>query len=193
MVERGSVWSPREGTRGCCVALEGEEKGDLKVVGMCRSLGNRYSPSLKCPWEWRSYWLPQGCGFFFSQDGDEKLGEREGSQFGSDCFSQSRKTKFLFRLQFPLGASHLRRFPLIYRLVGRAKRTVFSTVCLASLWERRAVHLPGFSAVSLLFCLSLKQSSVPVLLRGFGRVRGCSWECLFLTYCGTLTVTICLC
>lgn len=29
-MERGSVWSPREGT---CVALEGEEKGELKVVG----------------------------------------------------------------------------------------------------------------------------------------------------------------
>lgn len=83
---------------------------------------------------------------FFPQDGDEKLGERGGSQSGNDCFSQSRKTEFLFRLQFPLGASHLQRFPLIYRLVGRVKWTVFSTVWLASLWERRAVHLSGFSA-----------------------------------------------
>lgn len=76
---------------------------------------------------------PSGLWFFFSQNGNEKLGERGGSQFGNDCFSQSRKTKFLFRLQFPLGASHLQRFPLIYRLVGRAKRAVFFTVWLASL------------------------------------------------------------
>lgn len=71
---------------------------------------------------------PSGLWIFFSQDGDEKLGERGGSQFGNDCFSQFYKTKFLFRLQLLLGASHLQRFPLIYRLVGRAKRTVFSTV-----------------------------------------------------------------
>lgn len=31
--ERGNVWSPSEGTWGCCEALEGEEMGELKVVG----------------------------------------------------------------------------------------------------------------------------------------------------------------
>uniref|UniRef100_A0A8C3J442 E2 ubiquitin-conjugating enzyme n=1 Tax=Calidris pygmaea TaxID=425635 RepID=A0A8C3J442_9CHAR len=39
---------------------EGEERGELKVAGACRSLGSRYSPSFKRPWEWRSYSLPWG-------------------------------------------------------------------------------------------------------------------------------------
>lgn len=88
-------------------------------------------------------------------------GREEGANLAMACFSQSCKTKFLFRLQFPLGASHLQRFPLIYRLVGRAKRAVFSTVWLASLWERGALHLSGFSAG----CLS---AFLPVSLTGQG-------------------------
>ena len=56
-----------------------------------------------------------------------------------------------------LGASHLQKFSLIYSLVGRVKRTVFSTapVWLASLWEHTTVHLSGFSAQRLSACLRI--------------------------------------
>lgn len=61
--EKGASGVLREGTWGCCVAPGGKERGELKVAGMCRSIGNRYSLSFKCPWEWRSYSLPWGWCF----------------------------------------------------------------------------------------------------------------------------------
>lgn len=55
------------------------------------------------------------------------------------------------RFLLALGASHLQRFSLIYRLVGRVKQIVFSTapVWLASSGEHTTVHLSGFSALYL--------------------------------------------
>lgn len=77
-------------------------------------------------------------------------GGEVGSQFDNDCsLSPARQNSFSdCSFLLALGASHLQRFSLIYRQVGRVKRTVFSTarVWLASLWEHTAVHLPAFSA-----------------------------------------------
>lgn len=132
---------------------------------MRRSLGNRYSPSFKCPWEWRSYSLPwDWC--FFSGWWWEAGGERGGANLAMTVsLNPARQSSFSdCSFLLALGASHLQRFFLIYRLVGRVKRTIFSTapLWLASLWEHRTVHLSGFSArclsaflaVSVTGCLS---------------------------------------
>lgn len=121
---------------------------------------------------------PLGLVFFLRMVMGSQEGGEGGSQFGNDGFSQSSKTKFLFRLQFPPRTwciTFAEVFPRLQAGWQSKADSLFHCPCAVGIFMAAYNSAPVWVQCTVPVCFSDRlRNRVPVLLSVFGPVGGCS-------------------